>query len=129
MRGRWLLAGGLALLSGCGATPPSQSAGAYAPPPDATLDGRYHGIARLIRADIRGCPRSGTRVVTVEGNALSLNYRGASVSYALTAIVSADGSIHGSDGRGSIEGQITHGHMNLTVSSEYCEMRYALDHS
>jgi hypothetical protein len=65
--------------------------------------------------------------VAVEGGALSLNYRGPTVSYALVALVSGDGSIHGSDGRGSIEGRISGNHMDLLVSSEYCEVRYALD--
>lgn len=65
--------------------------------------------------------------MTVEGGALSQNYRGASVSYALVAIVSGDGSVHGSDGRGSIEGKISGDHMDLIVSSEFCEVRYALE--
>jgi len=122
-----LVLAGLAALSACGApssSPPPQTASA---PPPTGIDGRYRGIARLVRANIRGCPRSGSRVVVVESNALSLNYRGATVSYALAAVVSGDGSIHGSDGRGSIEGQITGNHMDLTVSSEYCEVRYALE--
>jgi hypothetical protein len=127
---RWLLVGGLTILSACGSAPPPPRPVDVAPSPAAGLDGHYHGIARLIRAAIRGCPRSGSRVVTVEGNALSLNYRGATVSYALTAIVGPDGTIHGSDGRGTIEGRITaSGHMDLTVSSEYCEVRYALERS
>ena len=91
------------------------------------IDGRYRGIARLTRATIAGCPRSGARVVTVEGNALSLNYRGQRASYALAAVVGPDGSIHGSDGSGTIEGQIAGRHVDITVSSQFCEMRYALD--
>jgi hypothetical protein len=126
MMGRWLLVGGLAILSACGGAPPNPGP-VIGPAPAETLDGHYHGIARLTRAAIRGCPRSGSRVVNVDGNAMSLNYRGASVSYALTAIVGPDGSIHGSDGHGAIEGQIRGRHMDLTVSSEYCEVRYALD--
>lgn len=65
--------------------------------------------------------------MTVEGGALSQNYRGPTVSYALVAIVSGDGSIHGSDGRGSIEGKISGDHMDLIVASDYCEVRYALE--
>ena len=65
--------------------------------------------------------------MTIEGNALSLNYRGPTASYALAAVVGPDGSIHGSDGRGSIDGQITGRHVDITVSSQNCEMRYALD--
>jgi hypothetical protein len=127
MTRRWVLVGGLTILSACGGAPPQPRPVAAVPLPAATMDGHYHGIARLIRAAIRGCPRSGARVVTVEGNAVSLNYHGATVSYALTAIVGPDGSIHGSDGRGTIQGQITGNHMDLTVSSEYCEVRYALE--
>jgi hypothetical protein len=127
MTRRWLLVGGLTILSACAGAPPGLRPVAVAPAPADTLDGHYHGIARLTRAAIRGCPRSGSRVVNVEGNAMSLNYRGASVSYALTAIVGPDGSIHGSDGHGAIEGRITGRHMDLTVSSEYCEVRYALE--
>ncbi len=126
MMGRWLLVGGLTVLSACGGAPSHPRPGADALAAEG-LDGHYHGIARLTRAAIRGCPRSGSRVVTVEGNAISLNYHGATVSYALTAVVGADGSIHGSDGRGTIEGRITGRHMDLTVSSEYCEVRYALE--
>ncbi len=63
----------------------------------------------------------------MEGNALSLQYRGERASYALAADVGSDGSIHGSDGRGNIDGQISARHMDLTVSSPYCEVRYALD--
>ena len=65
--------------------------------------------------------------MTVEGNALSLQYRGPTASYALAAVVGPDGSVHGSDGRGNIDGQISARHMDLTVSSQYCEVRYALD--
>ncbi len=91
------------------------------------IDGRYRGIARLTRATIAGCPRSGSRIVVVDGNALSLNYRGPRAFYALAAIVAPDGAIHGSDGRGMIEGQISGRHMDVTVSSQYCEVRYALE--
>ncbi len=90
------------------------------------MDGQYRGIARLVAARRAGCPRSGNRTVTVAGNALSLNYWGATVAYPLAAIVAPDGSIHASDGRGRIDGQITAGHMDLTVASDYCEVRYAL---
>ncbi len=109
------------------AAPAAQQAGAPTPAAPDGIDGRYRGIARLTRATVRGCPRSGARVVTIEGNALSLNYRGPSTSYALAAVVGPDGSIHGSDGRGTIEGQISGRHMDVTVSSQYCETRYALD--
>jgi hypothetical protein len=80
-----------------------------------------------MHATIGGCPRSGSRIVTVEGNSLSLQYRGERASYALAASVGNDGSVHGSDGRGNIEGQISGRHMDLTVSSQYCEVRYALE--
>ena len=63
----------------------------------------------------------------VDGNALSLNYRGPTVSYALAAVVGPDGGIHGSDGRGTIDGRISGTHMDLTVSSDECEVRYALE--
>ena len=96
------------------------------PLPAQTVDGQYRGIARLVRATRSGCPRSGNRTVTVDGNALSLNYWGASVAYALPATVAPDGSIHASDGRGSIDGQITAGHMDLTVASDFCAVRYSL---
>ena len=91
------------------------------------IDGQYRGIARLIRAAVRGCPRSGPRSITVQGGALSVNYRGPAVSYALAATVAPDGSIQGSDGRGSVQGQITGRHMDLTVTSDACDLRYALE--
>ena len=112
---------------GACAAPAAQQAAAPTPAAPEGIDGRYRGIARLTRAMIRGCPRSGARVVTIEGNALSLNYRGATASYALAAVVGPDGGIHGSDGRGSIEGQVSARHLDITVSSQYCEVRFALD--
>ena len=127
MTARWLMLAGLAALSAC-ATPaqPPQPGEAAAPPPS-SINGRYRGIARLVRAKIAGCPRSGSRLVVVDANALSLNYRGERVSYALVATVSGDGTIHGSDGRGSIEGRISGNHMDLMVSSDFCDVRYALE--
>ncbi len=97
------------------------------PPPPERIDGRYRGIARLTVANVPRCPRSGPRTVTVEGSSFSVLYRGPTASYSLAASVSPDGSIHGSDGRGNIDGQISGRHMDLTVSSQYCELRYALD--
>ena len=121
----WLPLLGVVAVAAC-ATPPAASTAASPAPPE-RIDGRYRGIARLTRATIRGCPRSGSRIVTVEGSALSLTYRGATVSYSLAAVVGRDGGIHGSDGRGNIDGQISGRHMDLTVSSQYCEVRYALE--
>ena len=112
-------------LAACAA--PAQQQAARTPAAPEGIDGRYRGIARLTRATIAGCPRSGARIVTIEGNALSLNYRGPRASYALAAVVGPDGSIHGSDGRGTIEGQVSGRHVDITVSSQYCEVRYALE--
>ena len=126
MAARWAAVAALAVLSGCGAPQRPLAPGVIAAAPDG-IDGRYRGIARLVRASIAGCPRSGSRVVTIEGNALSLTYRGARVSYSLIATVGPDGSVHGSDGRGTIEGQISGRHLDLTVSSEFCDVRYALE--
>ncbi len=127
---RWLVWGALAALSACATTPGPQGAPvADAPAAPTMIDGRYRGIARLTRANIRGCPRSGSRTVTITGNTLSLQYRGPTASYALAATVSPDGSISGADGRGTIQGQISGSHLDLIVSSDYCEMRYALDRS
>lgn len=124
--GRWLVLGGLAAVSACASTPPPAIQQVAAAAPD-RIDGRYRGIARLTRANIRGCPRSGSRTVTVDGGALSLTYRGPTASYSLAATVTADGSISGNDGRGTIQGSISGRHMDLIVSSDYCELRYALD--
>ncbi len=124
--GRWLPLVGVVAVAGCATPAPAPPVAAGPPPPD-HIDGRYRGIARLARATIRGCPRSGSRAVTVVGNSFSLLYRGPTASYSLAATVNPDGSIHGSDGRGNIDGQISGRHMDLTVSSQYCELRYALD--
>jgi len=121
---RGVLLAGLMAVSACGSSP--KAVRLAAPPPDG-IDGHYRGIARLMRANIAGCPRSGSRVVNVESGALSLTYRGPTASYALVATVGGGGAIRGSDGRGTIAGQISGRHMDLTVSSEYCEVRYALD--
>lgn len=116
---------GLAALAACAKTAGGPAI-SNAPPPE-QIDGRYVGIQRLARAAAAGCPRSGRKIVTVSDSALSLQYRGPRASYALAATVSPDGSVHGSDGRGSIDGQISGRHMDLTVSSEFCDVRYALD--
>ncbi len=115
------------MLASCaGPRPPAPIAEAPPAPPE-HIDGQYRGIARLIRAAVRGCPRSGPRTIMVEGSALSVNYRGPTVSYALAATVAPDGSIQGSDGRGAVQGQITGRHMDLTVTSDACDVRYALE--
>ena len=124
--GRWLP--GLCVMAVAGCAAPAATPVAATQPPPEQINGRYVGIGRLTRADLpRGCPRSGRKIVTVEGSSLSMQYRGASASYALAASVSPDGAVHGSDGRGNIEGQISGRHLDLTVSSQYCEVRYALD--
>ena len=125
--GRWLPLLGVVALAGC-ATPDAAPIVASKPPPE-RIDGRYVGIGRLTRAEKAGCPRSGRKIVTIEGNAFSMQYRGASASYALAASVGTDGSVHGSDGRGNIDGQISGRHLDLTVSSQFCEVRYALERS
>ncbi len=119
---------GLLLTLGACATPrPAPPPEVQAAPAPDQIDGRYRGIARLTRAEGRGCPRSGNRVVSVEGAALTVPYRGASATTSVAASVSADGAIHGSDGRGTVEGRISGRHMDLTVSSGFCEVRYALE--
>jgi hypothetical protein len=118
---------GLAALSACASRPPPPPTLAAPAPVPESIDGQYHGIARLVRADVRGCPRSGPRTITVTNESLSLTYRGPTVSYSLVGMVGPDGSIHGSDGRGTVDGQITGRHMDLTVSSASCEVRYALE--
>ncbi len=125
--GRLLMMMGLAALSACAGKPPPPPPPLAPAPPPVAIDGQYRGIARLVRANVRGCLRSGPRLVTVVNDSLSLTYRGPTVSYAIVGTVDPDGSIHGSDGRGSIDGRITHGHMDLTVSSAFCEVRYALE--
>ena len=122
---------GLAALTGlsaCGSTRPVVSRGVVAARPD-TIDGQYRGIARLVRASIAGCPRSGRRTVVISGGAMSVPYRGARASYSLVATVTNDGAVSGSDGAGNVQGQISGRHLDLLVSSEFCDMRYALDRS
>ncbi len=125
--GRWLALVSVVALAACAAPKPPPPVVEHVPAAPEGIDGRYRGIARLVRASIGGCPRSGSRIVTIEGNALSLPYRGPTASYALAAVVDPSGSVHGSDGRGNIDGRISGRHMDLTVSSDYCEVRYALD--
>ncbi len=124
---RWLAALAVVSVAACAGPKPPPVAEAPAAPPPGQIEGRYRGIARLTRAEGRGCPRSGPRVITVEGGALSVPYRGPSNTYSLTATVAADGAIHGSDGRGTVDGRISGSHMDLTVSSDFCEVRYALE--
>ncbi len=65
--------------------------------------------------------------MTVEGRRCTVPYRGASATYLGRGVRRADGAIHGSDGRGTVEGRISGRHMDLTVSSGFCEVRYALE--
>ena len=128
-RSRWCVAlAALTSLSACGSPQPVVSRALVAAPPD-TIDGQYRGIARLVRASIAGCPRSGRRTVVISGGAMSVPYRGARASVALVATVNADGAVSGSDGAGTVQGQISGHHLDLLVSSEFCDLRYALDRS
>jgi len=92
-----------------------------------SVDGRYRGTARLIRAEGAGCPRSGSRVLEITGNAITMSYMMAPRELgALTADVQPDGVVRASDGLGSLEGTVRGGEMQVTVSSPMCENHWTL---
>ena len=91
------------------------------------MDGRYRGIARLIRAERPGCPRSGARVLEVTGTAITLPYtvRPRQIGQ-LTAEVQPDGGFQASDGVGSLNGTVHGGRLEITISSAMCENHWSL---
>ena len=98
-----------------------------APHPPPGIEGRYRGTARLVRASGAGCPRSGARVLEVSGDQLLLSYRvNARRLVQLAAPIASDGTIHGSDGTGTIDGKIGDNQLDVTVSSAACENHWVL---
>jgi hypothetical protein len=100
--------------------------------PPAGTDGRYRGIARLIRGD-RACPRSGPRVYDVENATVTVAYSGNRATsrstparVQISATVQPDGTLQASDGVGTIEGRLQDGTLEFTIASPACEHRWAL---
>ncbi len=119
-----LLLAGL-LLAGCGGPKPI----VLQRPPEApvSVDGRYRGTARLVRAADRFCPRSGPRVYQLSGGEVTLSYSGGGRSRVpLSATVQPDGRFRASDGEGTLEGQVEDRVLEITVSSEQCEHRWTM---
>ncbi len=95
------------------------------PPPEA--NGRYRGTARLVRAEIATCPRSGSRVYEVQGGQVTLSYSGGPRQRVpLTADIRPDGRFQASDGVGTMEGQVQDGRLEVTIASNLCEHRWTL---
>ena len=100
-----------------------------APPvPLVGADGRYRGTAKLIRAESRYCPRSGPRVLEVQGSSITLSYSGDTQRsrFPLTATIGQDGTIQASDGIGTMEGTLRDGQLGVTIASRACEHRWSL---
>lgn len=128
----WVLLPALIILAGCGGRPPPPPPLAPAGPPPG-IEGRYRGTARLVRSQSRFCPRSGPRVYELENGVVTLAYSTVPISarsrperVPLTAPVGPDGRIHGSDGVGTIDGQLNNGLLEITISSQECEHRWTL---
>jgi hypothetical protein len=95
------------------------------PPPG--VDGRYRGTARLVRAAGATCPRSGARVLEIQGGSITLSYQaGPRSRQPLTAEIGSDGRIEASDGVGVIQGTLTDGRLEVSVGSALCENRWTL---
>ena len=111
-------------LAGCAqrATAPELPPG---PPPG--VEGRYRGTARLVRGD-RFCPKSGPRVYQVANGAVSLAYSaGGRARVTLTADIQPNGKISGSDGVGTLDGQLTDGLLEITITSPQCEHHWSMN--
>jgi hypothetical protein len=123
-------AGPLLLAAGLAACGPADKPIVLRPPPtiaDSSIDGRYRGTVRLIRAAGPYCPRSGARVLEVARGTVSLSYSsGPRQRVSLTAQVAPDGRIQASDGEGTLEGQVANGRLDVTVASRQCEHRWSL---
>ncbi len=82
---------------------------------------------RLVRAEDRSCPRSGPRVLEVQGGSIQLSYNSAPRQRVpLTAEIQSDGKIQASDGVGTMEGQLRDGRLEVTIASRLCEHRWTL---
>jgi hypothetical protein len=111
-----------AVLAGC-----AQTAAPVLPPgPPAGVEGRYRGTARLVRGD-RLCPRSGPRVYQVVNGAVSLAYSaGGRARVTLTGDIQPNGTIRASDGVGTLDGQLTDGRLEITITSPQCEHHWTM---
>lgn len=135
MRGRATLLSLLVVLGGLGACAPRPAGIVLTPqPPPPGTDGRYRGTARLVRGD-RACPRSGPRVYDLENGTVTLAYSGnrstarsTPARVQLSATVQSDGRLQGSDGVGTIDGQLRDGTLEFTISSAACEHFWSLRH-
>ena len=118
----------LAVAAGLAACQPQPSARASQAPPPPGTDGRYRGTARLIRAESRYCPRSGSRVLEVYSGQITLSYSDDAPRsrVPLTAQVGGDGHIQASDGIGTMEGELHDGQLGVTIASRTCEHRWTL---
>ena len=116
----------LVALAACAKTPGAIVLQPQGPPPG--TEGRYRGTARLVRAAGATCPRSGPRVLEIQGGRLTLAYQSAARSRVpLTAEIKADGTIQAGDGVGTMEGQLRDGRLEVTIASRLCENRWTLD--
>lgn len=130
MRWAGCWAGFLLLAAGLAACGPAAKPIVLRPPPiiaQASIDGRYRGTVRLIRAAGPYCFRSGARMLEVSRGAVSLSYSNAPRQrVSLTAQIAPDGRIQASDGEGTMDGQVANGRLEVTVASRQCEHRYTL---
>lgn len=100
------------------------------PPPGAPAgaDGRYRGTARLVRGN-QFCPRSGPRTYEVQGGAVSLAYSaGGRSRVPLTAQILSDGTFNTTDGAGVLNGQLSNGTLEISITSQQCEHRWTMRH-
>jgi hypothetical protein len=121
----------LAALGACARTPPPrppEPAPVQAPAPVASsVDGRYRGTARLVRAENRFCSRSGARTLEIDNRTVTLSYRESPRQLAmLTAVAEPDGRLHAEDGVGTLDGRLADGQLDVTVSSPMCENHLSL---
>lgn len=119
-----------AMLTACGPTAWEDREQAWRAGPGATatvpfplVDGTYKGTAQLVSANGPDCPVSRDGIITIGDNRLVYS---SGTRQNFVALIGRDGSIRGSAGSATLEGQVGNGTLTFAIRSSSCESTYAL---